>query len=226
MSGGPGYTASVRMKQSQTKQRIIGVDEVGRGPLAGPVMVGVVMVPKDFDWNLVPGVGDSKQVTEAKREQVFTAAKRLKQQGIIGYEVASVSAKRIDRIGIAPAIREALTKALTTMLARAMVDPASVSVKLDGGLRAPEEFLDQETIIKGDAREKVIGLASIVAKVTRDRYMVRIGKGTACAAYDFATHKGYGTKSHRAAILTHGLSPFHRASFCRNLLTTSRPGLK
>lgn len=205
------------MEKSPVIRHLVGVDEVGRGPLAGPVMVGVAMVPTGFAWTTLPGVGDSKQLSERKREEVYQVAKRLKQQGGIDYEVAAVSAKRIDRIGIAPAIREALEAALKTMLSRARLSPTAVAVKLDGGLKAPAEFVDQETIIKGDAKEPVIGLASIIAKVTRDRYMVQIGKKAPCAVYDFATHKGYGTKAHRAAIATHGLSSFHRASFCRNI---------
>jgi ribonuclease HII len=90
-------------------------------------------------------------------------------------------------------------------------------VKLDGGLLAPGRYIHQETIIKGDATELVIGLASIVAKVTRDRHMVRLGAKDEFRVYDFGTHKGYGTKAHRSAIARHGVSPVHRRTFCRNI---------
>lgn len=90
-------------------------------------------------------------------------------------------------------------------------------VKLDGSLRAPAEYVHQETIIKGDSTEKVIGLASIMAKVTRDRYMIKVANDPRFTVYDFARHKGYGTKSHREAIAQNGLSTLHRASYCRNI---------
>lgn len=91
-------------------------------------------------------------------------------------------------------------------------------VKLDGSLRAPMEYVHQETIIKGDSKEKVIGLASIMAKVTRDRYMTKIATRGDYEAYDFARHKGYGTKTHRAAIAQNGLSTLHRATYCKNIV--------
>lgn len=90
-------------------------------------------------------------------------------------------------------------------------------VKLDGGLKAPEEWVNQETIVKGDAKEKVIGLASIMAKVTRDRYMEKLARKPEYAQYNFAQHKGYGTLAHRTAISAYGLSREHRASFCKNI---------
>ena len=88
---------------------------------------------------------------------------------------------------------------------------------LDGLLYAPAEFVHQETIVKGDAKERVIGLASIMAKVTRDRYMEKVAKKSVYALYDFARHKGYGTLAHRTAIAKHGLSPEHRVSYCKNI---------
>lgn len=191
---------------------LVGVDEAGRGPLAGPVAVGVVKVPVDFDWELIPGVGDSKKLSPEKRKALFRQATLLRRQGLIDWAVGMNSASYIDRKGIVPAITHAQAKALQKLSLTA----SQCLVKLDGGLRAPERFQNQETIIKGDAKESVIGLASILAKVTRDRYMVRIA--SRFAPYDFATHKGYGTKAHRAAISAHGLSLEHRVSFCRNLL--------
>ncbi len=204
--------------RNQTQTYIVGIDEVGRGPLAGPVMVGAALVPTNFEWTLLPGVGDSKQVSKRRRDVIFELARQLKREGRIDYEVVAVSAKRIDRIGIVPAIREALAKALAGVTNRTgLVQPQAFCIKLDGGLYAPKEYLHQETIIKGDVTEKVIGLASIIAKVTRDTYMEQLGKKVQFARYDFATHKGYGTKQHRAAIAEVGLSVQHRASFCRNI---------
>jgi ribonuclease HII len=97
-------------------------------------------------------------------------------------------------------------------------DPVNVFVKLDGGLSAPAIFLHQETIVRGDATEPAISLASIIAKVTRDRYMVKQAKKTVFKPYNLAEHKGYGTKSHREAIATCGLSTLHRHTFCRNIV--------
>jgi len=195
---------------------IIGIDEAGRGPLAGPVSVGVAMVPVGFDWSVIPGVNDSKKLTEKKREEIFEIAKRLKKEGKLKYEVSLVSAKQIDTKGIVPSVTTGMHRALK----RVVGEPAHYEVyevKLDGGLRAPQEFVYQETIIKGDAKEKVIGLASIMAKVTRDKYMVRISTQPKFAPYTFAQHKGYGTKVHRKAIAENGLSTEHRTSYCKNI---------
>ena len=188
---------------------IVGVDEVGRGPLAGPVAVGIVLISAHFDWRELPGVHDSKQLSVPLRESVVQRAKQLKLEGKIDFCITSVSAKVIDRIGI--------TKAITLCIERGMrrlaVDPHATKVKLDGLLRAPKEFTYQETIVKGDAKEKVIGLASILAKVQRDRYMTRIAQRY--PVYAFEKHKGYGTAFHKKMIQKHGFSPLHRHSFCR-----------
>ncbi len=199
---------------------LVGIDEVGRGPLAGPVMVGAVLVPVDFDWALLPGVTDSKKLTEKKREAIFIQAEKLQQEGKMWFAVAEESAQTIDAIGIVPSIRSALARALAEVLEaanksvpRVLLGPEEVRVLLDGGLKAPAEFMYQETIIKGDAKEPVIGLASILAKVTRDREMVRLG--AEYLGYGLGEHKGYGTVAHRAAIKQIGLSAIHRATFCR-----------
>ncbi len=191
---------------------IVGIDEAGRGPLAGPVAVGIAVVPHDFDWSLIPGVGDSKKVTEKNREVIFLRAEALKKEGVLDYMVSLVSAHTIDRIGISRAVAYGIERGL----AKLALDPAVVSVKLDGLLKAPAEYEDQETIIKGDAKELVIGLASILAKVTRDRVMVL--RAREYPEYGFEIHKGYGTKVHGAALSTHGLSPIHRRSFCKRYL--------
>jgi len=204
---------------------LFGVDEAGRGPLAGPVAVGVVCVAADFDWELLAGVTDSKQLSPEKRAALFRRAWQLRQQGVIDWSVAMRSAAAIDQNGIVPAIDLAMSQALKRLEKRSSTIYRTtsgtftemVAVKLDGGLQAPERFLDQQTLIKGDSKEQVIGLASILAKVTRDRYMRRIAALPQFAAYDFATHKGYGTKAHRQAIKVHGLCVEHRQSYCKNL---------
>jgi ribonuclease HII len=188
---------------------IVGVDEAGRGPLAGPVTVGAVLVPHDFDWSLIPGVGDSKKVTPKNREAIFRRASTLQKEGKLKYTVVLVSSKVIDTKGITFAIQSGIQ----TCLKKLDAEPGNVMVKLDGSLKAPQEFVHQRTIIKGDATEKEIGLASIMAKVTRDRHMMVMAKKY--PAYGFETHKGYGTLVHRKNIKKHGLSVIHRATFCK-----------
>jgi len=189
---------------------IVGVDEAGRGPLAGPVTVGLVKIPADFDWELVPGVRDSKKISEKKREVIYARVLELHVQKKLSYVVKSVSATSIDSKGIAPAIRRSITAGIEDL----ECDPVSTFIKLDGSLHAPVVF-EQETIIKGDDKELVIGLASIMAKVTRDRYMVQ--QDAKYPQYGLAQHKGYGTKAHMQAIAEHGFSPIHRRSYCKNV---------
>ncbi len=188
---------------------LVGVDEAGRGPLTGPVSVGTVLVPYDFDWRLIPHVGDSKKVSPKRREEIVKIAHALKRAGVIDFHVALISHTVIDRIGITGAVK----KGIETCFRKLALDPKKTIVKLDGLLKAPKEFLNQETIIKGDAKEKVIGLASILAKVTRDAHMVRIAR--VYPQYGFDIHKGYGTKMHRDAIKKYGLIKIHRRSFCK-----------
>ncbi|MCF7816027.1 MAG: ribonuclease HII [Candidatus Pacebacteria bacterium] len=190
---------------------IFGIDEAGRGPLAGPVAVGVACVPVDFDWRLIPGVNDSKKVTEKNRFAIFLRAKMLRKQKIINFSVSLVGASVIDRIGITQAVALGISRSLHKLA----LDPSTADVRLDGLLEAPHEYKHQKTIIKGDQKEKAIGLASIVAKVTRDRYMVRTA--SRYPQYHFGIHKGYGTLVHRNLIKKIGMSALHRKTFCRNL---------
>lgn len=186
---------------------IVGIDEAGRGPLAGPVAIGVVCISRGFDRSLVSAAKDSKQLSEKKREEVFRRMKELQEKGILQFKVSMVSAKVIDRVGITQAVSLAIDRGLN----RLGLDPRKTFVKLDGLLRAPEEFVHQETIIKGDQKEIEISLASIAAKVTRDRYMVRMS--VRYPAYGFAVHKGYGTDRHRKTIEALGVSDIHRHTF-------------
>ncbi|MFM2339885.1 MAG: ribonuclease ribonuclease [Candidatus Parcubacteria bacterium] len=204
---------------SKNLKYIVGIDEAGRGPLAGPVGVGIVLVPTDFDWSLLPGVGDSKKVSEKNRERIYIEAMRLAKIGKLWCTVEFASAKAIDKQGITTVIRACIDKGLKDMSSRQdlELDWGEVMVKLDGSLWAPDYCVHQETIIKGDAKEKAIGLASILAKVTRDTYMCRLAEKPAYISYQFAKHKGYGTALHRRLIAQTGLSPEHRASYCRKI---------
>jgi len=208
--------------KNSKKLFMVGVDEAGRGPLAGPVAVGVVLIKTDFDWRLISGVGDSKKVLPKKRKAIFLRAKELAKKNLLTYAVVMTEASSIDKIGIIPAIKQALTKALGKVLKiRLEANSNNCFIKLDGGLKAPVEFVCQKTIIRGDATELIIGLASIMAKVTRDTYMEKLAKKKEYLAYDFATNKGYGTKKHRESITINGLSKEHRASFCHRVLASS-----
>ena len=190
---------------------IVGVDEAGRGPLAGPVAVGVVMTPADFDWSLVENVRESKKLSEKMREKIYESARELESRAFLRFAVSTSSAAYIDKYGIVSAIRRALAEAL----ARLEVAPNECRILLDGSLRAPAEYIHQETIIRGDESEPVISLASIMAKVTRDRLMKRLSPKY--PAFNFETHKGYGTALHMSAIARYGLSDMHRATFCSRL---------
>ena len=196
---------------------LIGIDEAGRGPLAGPVAVGVVVVPADFDWTQLENVKDSKQLSEKKREVVFTNTQKLAQEGALRYAVAFSSATLIDTHGISHAIRVAIERALNTL----DVPPDECEILLDGSLKAPERFIHQRTIIKGDVSEPVISLASICAKVSRDHIMIR--ENERFPSYGFSIHKGYGTASHISAIREHGLSELHRKSFCTCIIPVPNP---
>jgi len=197
---------------------LIGIDEAGRGPLAGPVSVGVCAVKNGFNWADIPGVDDSKKITEKKREEIYALAEQLRQQNMLSFAVGMVPASSIDRIGIVRAVEKAMRMALRELQEKLSFDASQCIVKLDGSLRAPHEFMHQETIIGGDGKEKVIGMASIVAKVTRDRHMVKLSRKDHLSDYLFDVHKGYGTKKHREIIRLCGLSPVHRKSFCTSLL--------
>lgn len=192
------------------KKFLCGIDEAGRGPLAGPVAVGVVCAPQEYDFSryLALGLRDSKQMTERARERVFET---LSSDGALTYVVAMRNVAEIDRIGIVPSIRQALEVGLAELA----VPEDDVRLLLDGGLVAPPYFKDQTSIIHGDQLEPVISLAAVAAKVTRDRHMFALD--TQFPAYGFASHKGYGTRAHYAAIAMHGLSPEHRRTFCRRV---------
>ncbi len=182
----------------QTPKHIIGIDEVGRGPLAGPVAV-CALIWKDRELDPPDHVKDSKKLSVQKREEWFVEIEKWREQGTLDYAVSYVSAEDIDIVGISNAIQCAL-----------------VHVMLDGGLHAPEEYFHQETIIKGDEKEPVIALASIAAKVLRDQMMEELSD--VHPEYGFENHKGYGTIEHYKAIKKHGLTPYHRRSFLSKVI--------
>ena len=199
-------------KNSIRFTHLVGVDEAGRGPLAGPVAVGVVVVPYCFDWELIPGVGDSKKVSPKNREAIFRRTKTLASQHILEYRVILVPSHRIDTKGISYTITYGIAQAFKKLT----LDTETMQVLLDGLLKAPSSFTHQETIIKGDAQEKVIGLASIMAKVTRDTYMKKIAQKY--PDYGFEKHKGYGTKTHCVAIKKFGPCVEHRRTFIQRIV--------
>lgn len=190
----------------------LGIDEAGRGPLAGPVAVGVIAVADGYDLLAVfPGLNDSKKLSEKKREALFHILQEEIRVGNVRASVQLVGASYIDEGGIAPAIRHAVSKGIAKLLP----NPEEGKIYLDGSLKAPPEYA-QETIIGGDGLVPAIMLASIAAKVTRDRKMVEIAK--LYPLYGFEQHKGYGTKSHIEAIRTHGPCVEHRRSFLGNIV--------
>ncbi|MEK7179096.1 MAG: ribonuclease HII [Patescibacteria group bacterium] len=194
---------------------IAGVDEAGRGPLAGPVTVAAVILFDKQGYGHIHGIKDSKRLSPAQREVWFLRAHKLKAQGILDFAVSSSSEDIIDTKGIVFGIK----KALHRVLKRVCQDAAHTMILLDGSLAAPSSYLYQETIIRGDEKEPLIALASVIAKVTRDRYMVRCAKKF--PQYGFDIHKGYGTQRHYAALKKHGISPLHRKSFLTGIESAS-----
>ncbi len=194
-----------------SKKYIVGIDEAGRGPLAGPVAVGACVVSVDFDFKVFENLKDSKKLSPKRREEIFLIMKDLKKKGQLDFAVALVSSSAIDTVGIVSAIRNGMEGVINKL----QISHSEVLIKLDGGLKAPAIY-EQETIIKGDELVPAISLASIAAKVTRDNWMDSLAKKL--PEYGFEVHKGYGTKAHLEAILTHGLSEAHRRSFCKRFL--------
>ncbi len=186
---------------------ILGVDEAGRGPLAGPVAVGVVAVADGFDLLAAfPGLNDSKKLTEKKREALYLLLQEEVKKGTVRAKICFSSEAVIDEKGIAYAVRHALHRGVRALAP----ESTGVRILLDGSLKAPDEY-EQQTIVGGDATEPAIMLASVAAKVSRDRLMLKLAEEY--PAYGFEKHKGYGTKAHYEAILLRGPCVVHRKSF-------------
>jgi ribonuclease HII len=201
------------------KKYIVGIDEVGRGPIAGPVAVCAFVTSSgrnhDLLWefsrvNKVP-LRDSKKLSKKQREKWFEFLQFEKEQGRCNFAVSLVSAEWIDKVGIVRAIQKALDASITKL----NLDKEKVEVMLDGGLKAPKEYIHQQTIIKGDELHPGISCASIIAKVSRDNLMEKYGEEF--PEYGFENHAGYGTKAHYEAIKKHGMIALHRRSFLKNL---------
>jgi ribonuclease HII len=194
---------AARWRAGQT--RVAGVDEAGRGPLAGPVVAAAVILPPHWLETGLPaelrGLNDSKQLTEARREEFFTVLTQLAE---VRFAIAAVDAATIDRINILQATHRAMNEAL------AQLQPAPEHALVDGNPVKTLRFA-QTAIVKGDARSYSIAAASVLAKVTRDHMAAEWDKQW--PEYGFAVHKGYGTPQHLAAIQKHGPCPIHRRSF-------------
>ena len=182
---------------------IAGVDEVGRGPLAGPVVAACVILDKNKQ---ILYLNDSKKLSEKKREALYKEIC----ESAVAYGIGIVSPARIDEINILNATYEAMRAAISNLKLRP-------DILLNDAVHIPEVDIKQVSIIKGDAKSVSIAAASIVAKVSRDRLMVDYD--SLYPEYKFAKNKGYGTKEHISAIKEHGLCPIHRRSFVGNIVT-------
>lgn len=189
---------------------VVGIDEAGRGPLAGPVAVGAVKIPAGFNRRFFNSIKDSKQLSPEDRELWFALALEAKKQKLLDFAVSLVSEKVIDRKGIVYAVRLGVKRCFQKLQVK-----EDSQIFLDGSLEAPQRFRHQRTIIKGDEKIPVISLASICAKVIRDRKMIRLSQKF--PGFNFHQHKGYGTLMHREALLKYGSTVIHRQSFLRNL---------
>src|SRR3989344_6040143 len=204
---------------------IVGVDEVGRGPLAGPVTVCLVACDTRLYAKLkrdkqLPLLGfDSKKLSPTERQKYAKILKSLMSRTVLdiysgwtavglSYTSINVSNKTVDKKGISLCIKLAIERGLKKL----KLNPKQTEIRLDGLLKAPEEFKNQKTISNGDEKEKIIAWASILAKVSRDNLMRRMAKKY--PQYGFEIHKGYGTAKHIKAIKKYSLSSFHRKSYC------------
>ena len=184
---------------------VLGVDEAGRGPLAGAVVAGAVIIPEYFSE--LDEINDSKKLTEKKREKLFEI---IIEKCIVGIGISDE--KEIDEVNILNATFYAMRKAISQVTEKAEFDV----VLVDGNHKIKGYMGKQEEVIKGDAKSLSIAAASIVAKVTRDRMMLEVDKEF--PEYNFAKHKGYGTKLHREILLEKGPCKYHRKSFLKKIL--------
>lgn len=190
----------------------VGIDEVGRGPLAGPVTLAACAFPENFELpNFDFKIKDSKKMSEARRNEVYNVLCKLKKEEKICFSLSSISHNLIDKYGLSICIKIAVKRCLSKL----EIEPCNLKVLLDGGLHAPIIYENQETIIKGDEKVEVIALASIIAKVCRDRFMCKLSEKY--PEYNFHTHKGYGTKAHYKALKEYGPCEIHRRSFLKNI---------
>ena len=182
---------------------VAGVDEVGRGPLAGPVCAACVVLPQDFD---IIGVNDSKKLSEKKRNELYG----LIIERALGYGIGLIDNVRIDEVNILNATKEAMLMAVKDASAMLL---APIGHLLVDAVKLPEAKIPGTAIIKGDEKSVSIAAASIIAKVTRDRIMVEMGN--IYPGYGFASNKGYGTAEHYAGLRAHGRTKVHRLTFLK-----------
>lgn len=181
---------------------VCGIDEAGRGPLAGPVCAAAVILPLGLE---IEGLNDSKKLSEKKREALYD----IITEKAVAYSIALVDEKTIDEINILQATFKAMRNAVEGLT----VKP---DIALIDGNQKPGLSIEQRTIVKGDAKSMSIAAASILAKVTRDRLMIKLDEEY--PEYQFAKHKGYGTKLHYECLEKYGVSPVHRRTFLKKLL--------
>ena len=180
---------------------ICGIDEAGRGPLAGPVFAAAVILPDGLEDI---GINDSKKLSEKKRDQLFDIIK----EKALDYSISSADEKEIDEFNILNATFLAMKRAVEGLV----IKP---EIALVDGNRKPGTGIEEITVVKGDAKSISIAAASILAKVSRDRYLLELDRQY--PQYQFARHKGYPTKLHYDMIKQYGISPVHRISFLKNL---------
>jgi len=181
---------------------LVGIDEVGRGPLAGPVMACACIIKPEF-YPELGKINDSKKLSPKKREELFDL---LSNSPHVRYGIGEISAAEIDRINILQATFAAMRRAVENLR-----PPEGAFVLVDGNQKIPQLGFGQEAVVKGDGRSLCVAAASILAKVTRDRLLV--GMETRYPGYGFARHKGYGTAEHTSALERLGPCPEHRISF-------------
>lgn len=188
-----------RTYKDQGYQLICGVDEAGRGPLAGPVTAAAVILPEGYE---IPGLNDSKQLTDKKRRELYPIIK----EEALAYGIAFVDEKIIDEVNILSATFMAMKDAISQL----SIKP---DLALIDGNRVSDFGVEAIPVVKGDAKVASIAAASILAKVARDDYMEAVAEQY--PEYGFEVHKGYGTKRHYAAIEAHGMCPIHRRTFLK-----------
>lgn len=206
--------AEMRLREEELHKQgyvnIAGVDEVGRGPLAGPVVAAAVVLPDDFD---VLGIDDSKKLSEKKREELF----KVITEGAVAYGIGMADHEVIDDINILQATKLAMKRALDELSEKLKAaESGPIDYILFDAMKIEDIDIPQESIIKGDAKVLAIAAASIVAKVTRDRMMVEYAKEY--PGYAFEKNKGYGTKAHYEGIEAQGICPIHRRTFLKKVL--------
>ncbi len=181
---------------------VCGIDEAGRGPLAGPVCAAAVILPVDVE---IDGLNDSKKLSEKKREALFDVIR----EKAVSYSIALVDEKTIDEINILQATFLAMRNAVENL----EIKPQAALID---GNRNPGLDIYERTVVKGDGKSMSIAAASILAKVTRDRYMLELDEKY--PEYEFKKHKGYGTKLHYECLEKYGISPVHRKTFLKKIL--------